>query len=151
MKKKNTSQSANIDLCDRYHRTKGDTSEGRWLTVLFCIIGIALSVAEFFLFLKYKHVYPLMISISLINVIYTYVELSHLFIRKYWFRYHRRLAVALTIVIYWAVLFLVIASVTYFAPAFSFSWYYAYLPFLLMPPIIVTIPLLIAFLVILGG
>ena len=50
------------DVYDRYHKFPGDTSEGRVLTVLFSIIGVIISAIGFYLYLKYKHIAPLMIS-----------------------------------------------------------------------------------------
>ena len=142
---------ANGDLCDRYHHTKGDTSQGRWLTVLFCVLGIMLSAAEIFLYIRFREVLWLMLAVCLIDLIYAYVEMSHLYIRKYWFRYHRRLAVVLTLVIYWILLFSLLLAVSKLSPLVSFTWHWVYLPFVLMPSMIVVAFLLFGLLFVIGG
>ena len=136
------------DIYDKYHKFPGDTSEGRWLTFLFSLIGVLVSVVEVFLYLEYKHIAPLMLSFCFFNAIYTYVELCQLFIRKYWFRYHRRLAIILSIIVYWIVVFLFFLSAAYFFSLFTFDWYCVYIPFILMPPILVGCFLLLFFLLV---
>ena len=139
------------DIYAKYHKFPGDTSEGRWLTILFSIIGVLLSGVEFFLYLKYKHVDTLMVAFCFLNVIYTYIELCQLFIRKYWFRYHRRLAIILSIIIYWIVVFLLVLAIAYFFSLFTIDWYCVYIPFILMPPILVVCFLLFGLLYIVGS
>ena len=139
------------DIYDKYHKFPGDTSEGRWLTVLFSLIGVLISAVEFFLYLEYKHIALLMISFCFFNAIYTYFELSQLFIRKYWFRYHRRLAIILSIIIYWVVVLLLILAIAYFFSFFTIAWYCVYIPFILMPPILVVCFLLFGLLYIAGS
>ena len=139
------------DIYDKYHKFPGDTSEGRWLTVLFSIIGVLISVAEFFLYLEYKQIAPLMILFCFFNAVYTHVELSQLFIRKYWFRYHRRFAIILSIIIYWIVVFLLILATAYFFSLFTIDWYCVYIPFILMPPILVVCFLLFGLFCIAGA
>ena len=139
------------DVYDRYHKFPGDTSEGRVLTVLFSIIGAIISTIGFYLYLKYKHILPLMISFCLFSILYTYVELCHLFIRKYWFRYHRRLAIVLSIIIYWIIIFLLVLAIAYYFSLFTISWYCIYIPFILMPPILIICFLLFGLLYIAGS
>ena len=139
------------DVYDRYHKFPGDTSEGRVLTVLFSIIGAIISTIGFYLYLKYKHIVPLMISFCLFSILYTYVELCHLFIRKYWFRYHRRLAIVLSIIIYWIIIFLLVLAIAYYFSLFTISWYCIYIPFILMPPILIICFLLFGLLYIAGS
>ena len=139
------------DIYDKYHKFPGDTSEGRWLTVLFSLIGVLISVAEFFLYLECKHIAPLMISFCFFNAIYTYIVLSQLFIRKYWFRYHRKLAIILSIIIYWIVVSLLILVISLLFSFFTIDWYCVYIPFIFMPSILVVCFLLFGLLYIAGS
>ena len=139
------------DIYDKYHKFPGDTSEGRWLTALFSIIGVLLSSVEFLLYWNYKHISILMIAFCFLNVIYTYIELSHLFIRKYWFRYHRRLAIIISIIIYWIVVFLLILAIAHLSSLFPIDLYCVYIPFILMPPILAVCFLLWGLLYIAGS
>lgn len=124
---------------DTSHRTPGDTSWGRWKTVCFCIVGVLLSVLDFALYYKFKHLHALMIFMSMIGVAYAYVELNHLFIRKYWFENHRNLAVSMSLLIYYAVILLVIYLFTRFQLNIPWDMTYLYFPLFLMPPIIVVV------------
>lgn len=140
------------DLCDRFHRTPGDTSEGRWITVLFCVFGVCLCAVDFLLYAHFRYVPALMIFASLVSIAFTCVEISHLFIRKYWFRDHRNLAVTLCLLIYYALIFLVIYLVVCFQPRFLvWDLTYIYFPFFLMPPLIVVIILFYFLLHVIGG
>lgn len=138
--------------CDKFHRMPGNTSEGKWITVLLCIIGVFLCVLNFILYDKFKYITPLMIFLGLFSFIFTYIEISHLFIRKYWFRYHRNLAVTLLLLIYYALILLIIYLVVCFQPSFlTWDITYIYFPLFLMPPIIVLIILFYWFLLAVGG
>ena len=139
------------DLCDKFHRTPGDTSEGRWITVLFCCVGVCLCVLDFVLYKKWNHIPAIMVSVCIINIAFTYIEISHLFIRKYWFRYHRNLAVSLCLLIYCVLAFLLSVIITYLHPILSWNASYAYFPFFLMPPMIFVILLFSFFLLVLAG
>ncbi len=118
----------------KYHRIPGDTSEGKWLTVVLCAVGVILSALSFWLYLKYKDVTVLMIALCLLDLGYAYVELSQLYIRKYWFRYHRRIAVLITLLIYWVVIFAVACVIK---NVYTIDLSPIYLPFVTMPAIIV--------------
>ena len=139
------------DIYDKYHKFPGDTSEGRLLTALLSAIGVLLSTIGVLLYLKYKHIAPLMIAFCFLGVIYTYVELCHLFIRKYWFRNHRRLAIIVSIIIYWTIVFLLIVAIGHFSSLFPVDWYCVYIPFILMPPILVVCFLFFGLLYIAGS
>ena len=125
------------DLCDRFHSFPGDTSEGRWITVLFCVVGIGLAVLDFFLYRNFHHIPAVMISICLFNAMFAYIEVSHLFIRQYWYRYHRNLAVSVFLLVYCAVLLLGTYLTVRFLLGLSWHISYIYFPFFLLPPIIV--------------
>ena len=77
--------------------------------------------------------------------------MSHLFIRKYWFRYHRRLAIILSIIIYCIIVFLLFLAIAYYFSLFTIDWYCVYIPFILMPPILVVCFLLFGLIYIAGS
>ncbi len=149
--KKTHKNSEGKDLYEKFHRFPGDTSESRWITFLFSFIGVCMSIADFVLYPKLNHIPIVMVCVCLFNILFAYIELNHLFIRKYWFRFHRRLAVILSLLIYWSVAFggvyLVVSSLL------DLSWVasYIYIPFFLMPSLIVVIIILFAFIHVLGG
>lgn len=127
------------DLYDKYHRTPGDTTEGRWLTVLFSIGGVLISIADFLAFASYKNLTFLMIAICVFNTAYTYIELSHLCIRKYWFRNYRRFAVACGMLIYFLLILLITYGVLHVSNGIPLSWSFVYISFFMLPPIIVVV------------
>ena len=141
----------NRDIYDKYHKTPGDTSQGRWLSVLLCIIGVLLAGAGIFLYLKCRHIPILMIAFCFVNVVYTYAELRQLFIRKYWFRYHMNLAIALALVIFGVVMLLFVLVGAYFFSLFTLDWYCVYIPFILMPAIVPICMLFFGLLFLLGA
>ena len=120
------------DLYDKYHPTKGATSEGQWQTVLFGILGVILAIGMFFLYAFYRHLTWLMIGLCVLSVLYAYVELSQLFIRKYWFRGHRRIAVLGAMVLYFIVMAALVSIVCSYFDIFHPTA--LYVPFFLMPP-----------------
>ncbi|MBQ2939364.1 MAG: hypothetical protein IJE00_03245 [Clostridia bacterium] len=128
-----------VDWYAKLHRTPGDTSDGRWLTVLFSVIGVGLSVLDFVLYCRYKHFTVLMIALSVLNVVFTYAEISLLCIRKYWFRYYRNLAVILFLMGYYAIIVLAEYSLVSLCQTLSWHITYLYFPFFLMPPAIVIV------------
>lgn len=139
------------DVCQKYHRTPGDTSEGRWITILFSLIGCLLCAASFLLYLKYRTMTAMLAAVSIIDLIYTYIEISHLYIRKYWFRYHRQLAVILSLLAYWVIAFVFIICINHFALSLAFAWQLAWIPFFLMPPAIVLVLALYCMIHIIGN
>jgi len=140
------------DIYDKYHKTKGDTSEGRWLTVALTVIGVALAVAEFFLYVKYRQSAAVMITVCLFNFIYTYIEISFLCIRKYYFRYtHRRLAVLLILFLYLLVMLLLVLAASRLLSLFPFEIYCLYIPFICLPPCLVIAALLVVLLIAISG
>ena len=138
------------DLCSRFHKFPGDTSEGRWLTVVFSIVGVLLCLLDFWLYYKFSYLSELMIIASIFNVAYTYVEISHLFIRKYWFRYNRNTAVSLCLLIYYFLVLIAIFVIVSMNKKLAWEPSYAYFPFFLMPPMIVVVLLALIFIGILG-
>ena len=127
------------DLCSRLHKFPGDTSEGRWLTVVFSVVGVLLCLLDFWLYYKFSYLSELMIIISVFNVAYAYVEISHLFIRKYWFRYNRNTAVSLCLLIYYLLVLIAIYLIVRFHAKLTWNHSYLYFPFFLMPPMIVVV------------
>ena len=138
------------DLCSRFHKFPGDTSEGRWLTVVFSIVGVLLCLLDFWLYYKFSYLPELMIIASIFNVAYTYVEISHLFIRKYWFRYNRNTAVSLCLLIYYFLVLIAIFIIVSMHKKLAWEPSYVYFPFFLMPPMIVVVLLTLIFIGILG-
>ena len=149
--KKAKENKAGKDWCDRLHRTPGDTSEGRWLTVVFALIGVVLCAISFFLHQKFGHISAVMICICLFNIVFTYLELSHLFIRKYWFRYHRSFAVILCMAMYYVLITLVLLLAVHFYPTLEWQTSYLFFAVYLMPPMIVVILLAWLLMHVLGG
>lgn len=127
------------DLCSRLHKFPGDTSEGRWLTVVFSVVGVLLCLLDFWLYYKFSYLSELMIIISIFNVAYAYVEISHLFIRKYWFRYNRNTAVSLCLLIYYFAVLIAIYLIVRFHAKLTWNPSYFYFPFFLMPPMIIIV------------
>lgn len=138
------------DLCDKFHHMPGDTSEGRWVTILLSLIGVGICVLDFILFQKVGHTPIVMICLCLFNTLFTYIELTHLFIRKYWFRYHRNLAISLCLLIYCTLTFLTVYLVSYIHPNLHWDISYIYIPFFFMPPIVIVSVLFFCFLFIAG-
>ncbi|MBQ8235714.1 MAG: hypothetical protein IJZ37_03395, partial [Clostridia bacterium] len=58
------------DLYDKYHPTKGDTTEGRWQTVLFGVFGVLLAIGMLFLYAFYRHLTVLMVGLCVFSVLY---------------------------------------------------------------------------------
>ena len=139
------------DVYNRYHQTPGDTSEGLGITVLFSLLGCLLCAASFLLYIKFQTRPILLAAITIVDLIFTYVEINHLFIRKYWFREHRRMAVILSLVAYWILAFVLVICVNHFALSYAFAWKLAWIPCFLMPPIIVVILIAFCLLYIMGN
>ncbi len=139
------------NLGDSYHQTPGDTSEGRWLTVLFSLIGCVLGAASFVVYIKCRAMTALLAALSILDLAYAYIEISHLYIRKYWFRYHRRLAVMLSLSAYWIIAFLLVICINHHILSLSFTWQLAWVPFFLMPPAIVLALAVYCMIHIIGG
>lgn len=125
------------DVYQRYHKTPGDTSEGRVQTILFSLFGCVLCVVSLLLYKNFPAKIALLTVASVVDLLYAYVEISHFYIRKYWFRYHRRLAVVLSLLIYWAVTFVVTICVNHFVLSLPFTWHLVWIPFFFMPPLLV--------------
>jgi len=138
-------------MADSYHRTPGDTSEGRFLTILFSLFGCLLCAAGFFLYIKHRDKTAWLIVLTAVDVLYAYVEIHHLYVRKYWFRYHRRLAVALSLLIYWIVTFALAVCASHFVLHLPFTWHLAWIPCFLMPPALVVILAAFGLLYVIGG
>ena len=137
------------DLYDKYHPTKGDTTEGRWQTVLFGVFGVLLAIGMLFLYAFYRHLTVLMVGLCVFSVLYAYVELSQLFIRKYWFRGHRRIAVLGAMVLYWVLMAVLVSIICSYFDVFHLSA--LYIPFFLMPPMYTVLGVLYFILRVEGG
>jgi hypothetical protein len=143
--------SGSFDVYEKCHRTPGDTSEGRWITVLFSLLGCLLCAASFLLYFNLRTMTALLIAVSVIDLIYTYIEISHLYIRKYWFRDHRRLAVLLSLLAGWMIIFALVICINCFALSLAFTWQLAWIPCFLMPPILVLVVAVYILINIIGG
>lgn len=138
-------------MSDSYHRTPGDTSEGRFLTILFSLFGCLLCAASLFVYFKHRDKTAWLIVLTVLDVVYTYIEIHHLYARKYWFRYHRRLAAALSLLIYWILIFALSVSINSVVLRLSFTWQLAWIPCFLMPPALVVILFAFGLLYVIGG
>ena len=139
------------DVYERCHKTPGDTSAGRSVTLLLSLIGCLLCAASLFLYLNHRTMTALLIAVSVIDLIYTYIEISHLYIRKYWFRYQRQWAVMLSLFAYWIIAFAVVICINRFVLSLAFTWQLAWLPCFLMPPALIIILAAFCLLHIIGG
>ena len=139
------------DVYERCHKTPGDTSAGRSVTLLLSLIGCLLCAASLFLYLNHRTMTALLIAVSVIDLIYTYIEISHLYIRKYWFRDHRRLAVLLSLLAGWIIIFALVICINRFALSLAFTWQLAWIPCFLMPPVLILVLAVYIMIHIIGG
>ena len=128
------------DIYAMYHNTPGDTSQGFWITVLLTLIGALICAVDLFLYTRCREVLAVMIPICVFNTVYLYFELNFWFIRKYYFRYNRRLGLALWMAIYFGAAFAAVSLAYSIIPDLVWDAYCAFIPFFFAPAIFIVLP-----------
>lgn len=109
------------------HDLPGDTSRGRWKTVLLSLIGIPISVGGFLIFFYCPH-FRVMVGYGAFCVAYAFLQTWYLFHRKL-IRHAAWKALA-AVAVFWVAVFVLIVLEE--APPF-FRTAYAVIPVWLMP------------------
>ena len=133
----------NDDIYARYHDTPGDTSQGFWISALLTVIGACICALDIFLYTRFRESLAVMIPICVFNTVYLYFELNFWFIRKYYFRYHRRLGLVLWMSLYFIASFAAVSLAYSFVPGLVLDAYCAFIPFFFAPAIFIVLPVFV--------